>query len=93
MQILEHEHGGAALGERLEEPAPGRRAPSAPALWLPSPVQPDEGAQLATSQRASLVLGDEPCDGVAQLPLGLLGCVGLEDARLRLDDLAERPEA
>ena len=97
VQVLEDEHGRALLGERLEEAAPGGEG-----LVAPSPpsrrslrAEPDERAQVAVRPSA-LVLAPAISSRrrvrssfAAASSVG----VGLEDARLRLHHLAERPEA
>ena len=84
---------GRSLGERLEEAAPGGEGlVAAVAAGSSSPVEPDERPQVASRPSRASVVGDESRDRLAELRLGRLGGVGLEDAGLRLDHLAERPE-
>ena len=90
MEILEDEDEWALVGERLEEAPPGsERLP----LASPPPVArlPDERAQMR--DRPLGVFVEQLLDRTRRAFLGLLVVVGLEDAGLRLDHLAERPVA
>ena len=89
VEVLEHEHGGAALGERLEEPAPGRERGIAGRSLLPR-RKADERTELALEPRGLASRRDEARDR-ARLVGRDLGVVGLENPGLRLHDLAERP--
>ena len=62
-----------------------RRAP-------PPRSSPTSGRSWLSTQRASLASGTRSDDGLDELGLGGLRGVGLEDARLRLDHLRQRPE-
>ena len=86
MEVFEHEDTGAAVGDRLEEPPPGRRS-RLPAR-LPITGQPDQRLELALQPAALTVLRNVAVEHVAELSLCLVGGVGLEDARLCLDDLS-----
>ena len=93
MQILEDEHGRMPLGECLEEAPPRRErlvASVAPALLLRA--HPDQAPQLCLDPARLARVGDEIRHGVDELGLGGLRGVGLEDPRLRLDDLRQSPE-
>ena len=94
VQILEHQHGRAALGECLEEATPGR-GPLLHRLRAGVSLlgQPDQGAQVACDPALLVLLRDQlghaPVELVRRLAIG----VRLQDARLGLDHLAERPIA
>ena len=90
MQILEDEHHWPALGQRFEVPAPG----CSPLLQAHEPGlgQAGEWTQVALDPLRLGCLDAGLTDRVRQLLTGLLGGVGLEDARLGLDDLSQRPE-
>ena len=93
VQVLEDEHEGPALGERLEEAAPGgERLVAAVTARVALPRQPDERPQMALDPMGALGVGDEIRHRLAQLRLGRLGGVGLEDPGLRLDHLPHGPE-
>ena len=90
MQILEHEHERPLLGEGLEKAAPGGYALRRPGrLFLRNS---GERAQVPLEPLTLRGVGAELGDGADELLLGLLGRVVLEDARLCLDDLGQRPE-
>ena len=89
VQVLEHENGRPALGDSLEKATPGRSGCLRTGTPAAVPAQPDERAQLACEPARLAHIRRERRYGVFQLPLGLVGAVGLEDPRLRLDDLAE----
>jgi len=86
VQILEHEHTGAALGQGFQEPTPGGE------VLLPGrggSLQPDQGSQtLAEPWGVGMGLRDDGVD----LDPGHVEGIGLEDPRLRLDDLPQGPE-
>ena len=91
VQVLEDEHCRPALGDGVEEPAPGGRRGLRRALPAVA-REPDERAQLALDPARLRFLRDEPRDRLLELSFRLVGRVGLEDPGLRLHDLAERPE-
>ena len=91
VQVLEDEDERAMLGERLEKASPRRERllPRATDVLVAS--QTHERAQLPFDPRP-LGLHDVLHDRLAQLPRHILGSIALEDSRLRLHHLAERPE-
>ena len=94
MQILEDEHERALLGDCLEEAAPGGKGlVSSIRPGLDTCFESDEGAEVIFEPRAIGGIRDERRDALAKLGRGLLCRVGLEDSRLRLHHLAERPQA
>ena len=92
VQILEHEHQRPPLGQRLEEAAPGGERLSALRSPRSSSAETDERPQMALEPLRLGRVDPRLADGAAELLLGLLGGSRLEDARLRLDDLGQRPE-
>ena len=87
VQVLDDEHRRNALGDRLEERAPGGERLGA--LDQRCRLEADERQQaLLAATRPSSPSGST----ASELVPGDLGRVALEDARVRLDDLAERPE-
>ena len=86
VQVFEHEHERPLGREVLEEAAPGReRLVAGVAACLRPAGEPDERAQVRLDPGSSA--GDR-----TQLRLGVGLAVAFEDAGLRLDHLAERPE-
>ena len=82
---------GPLLGERLEEAPPGGEAPRR-AISPPSPpVEADERSQVPIDPRPLVRSSRVPSSAAGASPRPRLAAVGLEDARLRLHDLAERP--
>ncbi len=86
MQIVDYEHGGLLRSQPLEEAPPSgeglllrRRLATRTHEWGQPRLEPGP---------VWFALGD----GLIELGQGRLGGVRLEDAALRLDDLAERPE-
>jgi hypothetical protein len=93
VQVLHHQHGGALLGQRLQEPPPaGERLPLPLAAQLPGALQPHERTQVSGDPGRLLTVADHVGDGPGELGLGRLGRIGFEDAGLGLDDLAQRPQ-
>ena len=92
VQVLEHEHEWALLGDRFEEATPGgeRLRPMVASERLLA-LQPDERADMALDPVGFRVL-QEIAHAASQLGCGLAGGIRLEDARLRLHHLAETPE-
>ena len=90
VQILEHEHHRPVLGQRFEVTAPG----CSPFLRAHEPGfgQAGERTQVALDPLRLRCLDAGLSDGAGQLLTGLLGGVGLEDARLGLDDLPQSPK-
>jgi hypothetical protein len=87
MQVVEHEHSRARGGETLEEASPGRE--QLLPLCRRRGFDPDERRQ---PLEQPLPLGLFGRDDRFQFCCGNVGGVGLEDPRLTLDDLAQRPE-
>jgi hypothetical protein len=86
VEVLDYEHDRMLVGEPLDEPPPrGERLDAPVAAALGVHWQPDEWAEVR--------LDPGVAGGVAELALDLGQLVGLEDPRLRLHDLGERPEA
>ena len=85
VQVLEDEDERPLRGEILEEPPPSReRLAATVAARLGGAREPDERPQVQHDPGVG--------HAVVELPLGALGRVGLEDPKLGLDHLAERPE-
>ncbi len=90
VEVLDHEDERTGLRHRLQEGAPRpERLPPVEALVA---AEPDERAERAEEPAPVARVLDDPLDGLAQLPAGRLGVVGLQDPGLRLHDLADRPE-
>src|SRR5712691_614266 len=92
VQVLEHEDSWSALSDRLEEATPRGHGGFGTSAACAVAGYPDERAQLTGEPARLARLRNETCNGSVQLLLGVIRSVGLEDSRLRLDDLAERPE-
>ena len=87
VQVLEHEHARPRRRQPFEEAPPGRE--QLLPLRRRGRLDPDQRRQpLQQPLPLRLLRGN----GRVQLRHRHLGRVGLEDARLRLDDLAQRPE-
>ncbi len=69
-----------------------KAAPRSSPRMLRSSLEPDERPEMASMRAASAGPGTRSRTDSPELPLRRLGVVGLEDAGLALDDLAERPE-
>ena len=94
VQVLEDEHERALLGDALEEPPPrGERLAAAVVRAARSPSSPSSGRRCRSTHVGLRFLRHSSRDARASLRCGLVDGVGLEDARLGLDHLAERPEA
>ena len=93
MQVLEDEHGRAPLGKRLEEAAPGGEAfaavLAAARLVGCEPEQRPQVRRHPVTVRLRQEVGEHRC----QFRLADIATIGPEHADLRLDDLAESPEA
>ncbi len=87
VQIVEHEHARTGGGQSFQEAPPGRE--QLLPLRRRSRLDPDQRRQ---PLQQPLPLGLLGRDSGLQLPRRDLCRVRLEDARLRLDDLAQRPE-
>ncbi len=86
VQILDDEHRRIPLGDRLEERAP--RGERLCALDARRRLEADERQQALLEPRPLVTVGEHR----SELVPGDLRRVALEDARMRLHDLAERPE-
>ena len=86
VQVFDDEHRRNALGDRLEERAPGGERLGA--LDQRCRLEADERQQALLQPRSLVTVGKHR----SELVPGDLWRVALEDARVRLDDLAERPE-
>ena len=94
VQVLEDEHERVLLGQRLEEPAPGPEGLAAVvARVLRRPAEPDQRPEVLEDPPGLHLVVDDRGHGGAELLGGGVGSVRLEDARLCLHHLAERPEA
>ena len=84
---------GRSSRDGLQESPPGgeRLVRSVPEPALVA-VEPRERPKMALDPGGVRVLGDEPLHGLTKLRCRCSERVGLEDAGLRLDHLAERPE-
>jgi hypothetical protein len=91
VQVLEDEDERALLSKRLEETAPGREGLLAGAADRLVASETDERAELPCDPRP-LGLLDVLRDRLAKFPGDVLRGVALEDSRLRLHHLSERPE-
>ena len=93
VEVLEHQHEHAQVGERLEEAAPGGKSLIAAIVrYGRVGLQAYERAQVAL-EPARVVPRRQLSHHPAQLLLRLLRPVRLQDPGLRLHHLAERPEA
>ena len=93
MEILEDEHQGAPLGQRLEEAAPGAEGfVAAVPARIALRCQAHKRAQMALDPACARWIRDEVRDSLEKLGLGHLGGVGLQDRRLGLDHLRHGPE-
>ena len=91
MQVFEDEHQRPLVRDRLEKAAPCGERLVAPVTGSLVALQPRERPQMPLNPGPSAVR-EETLDGLPQLFARLLGTVGLENAGLGLDDLAESPE-
>ena len=82
---------GAALGDRLEEAPPRGERLAALVTALLDPAEPDERAEVAIDPATLALVGDRLEHRCRSFDVGLVGGIRLEDAGMRLDDLAERP--
>ena len=93
VDVLDDEDERALLGETLEEAAPGgERLVPAIASELRLAGEAEEREEMRLDPRLVARAGERVLDGLVDLRRDLLGRVLLEDAGLRLDDLAERPQ-
>ena len=93
VEILEDEHERPLLGERLEQPAPrGERLGAPVARLVAAAGEPRERVEVGGDPATLLRLGQQLAEHRVELPLHRGDVVGLENAGLRLHDLAERPD-
>ena len=92
VQILEHEHRRPSVGDRFEKATPRRRRGLGTGAPRTVAADTDERAQRGLEPAPLARFGNQPRHGLAELALRVRTRVALEDPRLRLDDLAERPE-
>ena len=92
MDVLEDEHDGLRLRERLDESAPGGERLAE--LRLPGTrlLHPAQREEVALDPRPLGLVGEEVSDSRSDLRNGLFGPVALEYARLSFHDLGEAPE-
>ena len=86
VQVFEHEHGRVLLGDVFEEPSPGGE--QLLALGGRRRLDPEQRQQTLAEPRALLTLGEHH----VELRCRDVGGIGLEDPRVRLHDLPQRPE-
>ena len=93
VDVLDDDDERALLGETLEEAAPGgERLVPAIASQLRFAGEAEEREEMCLDPRLVAGSGERVLHGLVDLRRDLLGRVLLEDASLRLDDLAERPQ-
>ena len=93
VDVLDDEDERTLLGETLEEAAPGgERLVAAIAAELRFAGEAEEREEMRLDARLVAGAGERVLDGLVDLRRDLLRRVLLEDAGLRLDDLAERPQ-
>ncbi len=92
LEVLEHEHERAPLGERLEEPAPGgERLAAVIGGQLLVAREPHERLEVSGDPLRVGRLGNDGPNRVCELLGRDLRRIGLEDAGLGLRHLAQRP--
>jgi hypothetical protein len=93
MQVLDHQHRRALLGEHFEEPPPGRErlGPTIPAE-LDGAGQADQRPEVTADPASLPLVRNQRANCSMQLGGGLLRRVGVDDAGLCLHDLAEGPQ-
>ena len=93
VDVLDDDDERPLFRETLEEAPPGgERLVAAIASQLCFAREAEERAEVRLDTRLVTRAGERVLDGLAELRSDLLRRVLLEDARLRLDDLAERPQ-
>ena len=92
VQVLDHEDEGAAGGHRLDNAPPGGKELGLIGAWALSIAQPEQGSQPCSEPLAVRGPADQRLQRAVQLCCHLGRRVGLEDARLGLDDLTKSPE-
>ena len=97
VDVLEHQHRRAVLGECLEEPPPRRERlrpdHCSPPVECRAPPIPTKRPQVPHHPLAIPLVQDHRRDRLARAsPRRHRAVVGLQDASLRLDHLAQRPE-
>jgi len=96
VQVLQREHQRLLVGQRAQQPSPRRYYVAA--FHLPAGLQVDPRSS-DTDQGAKLLgdpcrrrTRDDPRDRLGELALGRGGQVAVQDSRLRLDQLDQRPK-
>ena len=92
VEVLEQEHGRSLLRDCLEEPAPGREVLGVIRAVVARPRKADKRAQVRLDPAGVLLARDEIENLSPQRAFDLARRIGLQDARLCLDHLRERPE-
>ncbi len=93
MQVLEDDDERALIGEPFEKAAPGREGlGSAISAELGLAGDADQGAEMRLDPGGVVGARKRSASGFGELLRDLGGRVLFEDAGLRLDDLAQRPE-
>ncbi len=93
VDVLDDDDERTLLGETLEEAAPGgERLVAAIASELCFAGEAEEREEMRLDARLVARAGERVLDDLVDLRRDVLRRVLLQDARLRLDDLAERPE-
>jgi hypothetical protein len=92
VQVLHDQHRRGVGGQGLAEPPPGRERLLAPVAPRPQRGQADQRAEVAGHPGRLALVGEQVGDRAGQLAGGAVGRVGLLDAGLGLDDLAQGPE-
>ena len=94
VHVLEDEHEGPLVSERLEEAPPGgERLAAAIGSCFVVGRKPGERVEVGPDPARLCLVGQQPDDRLVELPDRVGRRIRLEDARLRLHHLAERPEA
>ena len=93
MQVLKDQYRRALLGQRLQEPPPGRERLGLPVTTgLARARQADQPPQVPGDPGRLGVIAEQVGHGPVQLGGGRLRRVGLQDSCLGLDHLPQRPE-
>ncbi len=92
VQVLDHQHQRVVAGHGLHEPAPGGEQLGPLGLDRVRAGDPEQRGQPRPQPLALRRVGEEAVQGRPELARHLGRWVGLEDAGLGLDDLAQRPE-
>ena len=93
VEVLEDEHDGLPLRQRLEEAPPrGEGLVEARLRGRPRLLDTGQREKVPFDPRRLGLVGNEVANGGRDLCPRLVGAVGLENSRLRLQDLRESPE-